>query len=127
MANEQNLKPCEYKLSREEAKKGGIASGKARRRQKTLREIGDMIGQLAMTSEKNKEAMRKAGLNDEDMINDVEMMYRLNLKAKTGDPRAIELMAKLRGQLKEQVQAEVAEVKPLIDLTKRPKNGDTEA
>lgn len=37
MANEQNLKPSEYKLSREEAKRGGIASGEARRRKRDLR------------------------------------------------------------------------------------------
>ena len=37
MANEQNLRPCEYKLSREEAKKGGIASGKARREKADLK------------------------------------------------------------------------------------------
>ena len=35
MPNEQNLKPSEYKLSQDEAKKGGIASGKARREKKT--------------------------------------------------------------------------------------------
>ena len=34
--NEQNLRPGEYKLSQEEAKRGGIASGKARRERKTL-------------------------------------------------------------------------------------------
>ena len=38
MANEQNLKPCEYKFTQEEAKKGGIASGESRRRKKLLRE-----------------------------------------------------------------------------------------
>ena len=32
IANEQNLKPSEYKLSQEEAKKGGINSGKTRRK-----------------------------------------------------------------------------------------------
>ena len=37
MANEQNLKPGEYKLSKEEAKKGGIASGKARREKASLK------------------------------------------------------------------------------------------
>lgn len=36
MANEENLRPCEYKLSQEEAKKGGIASGKARREKRTM-------------------------------------------------------------------------------------------
>ena len=36
MANEQNLRPGEYKLSQEEAKRGGIASGKARREKATM-------------------------------------------------------------------------------------------
>lgn len=37
--NEQNLRPSEYKLSQEEAKKGGIASGKARREKADLRKM----------------------------------------------------------------------------------------
>lgn len=37
MANEQNLRPSEYKLSREEAKKGGIKSGQTRRERRDLR------------------------------------------------------------------------------------------
>lgn len=123
MANEQNLRPGEYKLSVEEAKKGGINSGKARRKRKTLAQIGDMIGSLDIKSEKNRAILRDAGITDEDMINDVGMMFRLNLKAQQGDTRAIELLSKLRGQFKEQIAAEVAEVKPLVDLTKRKKNG----
>lgn len=43
MANEQNLRPCEYKFSQEEQKRGGIASGKARREKKTIREITNLI------------------------------------------------------------------------------------
>ena len=39
MANEQNLRPGEYKLSQEEAKRGGIASGKARREKADLRRM----------------------------------------------------------------------------------------
>lgn len=39
MANEKNLKPGEYKLSQEEAKRGGIASGKARREKADLRKM----------------------------------------------------------------------------------------
>lgn len=124
MANEQNLRPCEYKLSKEEAKKGGINSGKARRRKKSLKELGDMIGSLKVKSEKNKAIMREAGIEDEDMIRDTAMLFMLEAKAEKGDTNAIALIAKIRGQLKEQVQAEVAEVKPLVDLTKRPKNGN---
>lgn len=38
MANEQNLRPAEYKLTLEEQKKGGKRSGEVRRARKTLRE-----------------------------------------------------------------------------------------
>lgn len=43
MANEHNLRPCEYKLSQDEAKKGGIASGEARRRKRDLRQALEML------------------------------------------------------------------------------------
>lgn len=43
MANEQNLRPGEYKLTLEEQKKGGIASGKARREKKTLKQTLEMF------------------------------------------------------------------------------------
>ena len=122
MANEQNLRPCEYKLSQEEAKKGGINSGKARRAKKTLREIGDMLGGLDIKSEKNKQILRDAGVCDEDMIEDVAMMFQLKTKASKGDTKAIELLAKIRGQLAVEVKAEVQEFKPLIDLTERKNN-----
>lgn len=129
MANEQNLIPLNERTKSEQRKiaiQGGIASGVARRQKKTLKQIGDMIGALDIKSEKNREIMRQAGINDDDMINDVGMMFRLNLKAQNGDTKAIELLSKLRGQLKEQISAEVAvaDVTPLVDLTKRIKNGE---
>lgn len=128
MANEQNLKPIQTESeAREKGRAGGIKSGEVRRQRKTLAQIGDMIGNLDIKSEKNRAILRDAGIDDEDMINDVGMLFRLNLKAQQGDTRAIELLAKLRGQFKEQIQAEVAEVKPLVDLTKRRKNGSSES
>ena len=48
MANEQNLKPGEYKLTLEEQKKGGIASGESRRQKKTMREtLEQMLNEVA--------------------------------------------------------------------------------
>ena len=47
--NDGNLKPCEYHLSQEEAKKGGIASGAARRRKRDMREWAEVLGQTLMT------------------------------------------------------------------------------
>ena len=39
MANEQNLRPCEYKFTQEDAKKGQMASAKARRERATMRQV----------------------------------------------------------------------------------------
>ena len=38
MANEQNLRPCEYKFTQEDVKKGQENSAKARRKRKALKE-----------------------------------------------------------------------------------------
>ncbi len=54
MANEQNLRPGEYKLSLEEAKKGGINSGKARRQKATMRETLKMMLEDIPLDEDNK-------------------------------------------------------------------------
>lgn len=124
MANPDTLVPQAHKLTVEEQSKGGKKSVEVRRQRKTLAQIGDMIGGLNIKSEKNRAILRDAGINDDDMINDVGMMFRLNLKAQNGDTKAIELLSKLRGQLKEQISAEVADVTPLVDLTKRIKNGE---
>ena len=115
MANEENLVPVRSEEeAREKGRKGGIASGKVRRQRKTLAQIGDMIGGLDIKSPKNRAILKQAGIEDEDMINDVGMMFRLNLKAQAGDPKAIELLSKLRGQFKEQVETTVLEPpKPL--------------
>ena len=43
MANEQNLRPGEYKLSVEQAKKGGKASAKARAAKRDLRQALEML------------------------------------------------------------------------------------
>lgn len=55
--NEQNLKPGEYKLSREEAKKGGVASGKARRKKKDLRTALEILLDNKYTDPKSGKKM----------------------------------------------------------------------
>lgn len=125
MANEQNLVPQAHVLTVEEQSKGGIASGEARRKQRTLKEIGDMIGKLPMKSQKNIELLKKAGLEDEDMIRDVGMMFRLAVNAENGDPRSIELLAKLRKQLTEQVEQTNIELpKPRLAKDRNEKNNE---
>ena len=65
MANEQNLKPGEYKLSQEEAKKGGINSGKSRREAKKRGEVWREIMSLKITDEEKLAKAREMGVEDE--------------------------------------------------------------
>lgn len=119
---EYNFKNLTAEEQRKIASQGGKKSGEARRQRKTLREIGDMLGGLNIKSEERKQTLRDAGVCDDDMIEDVAMMFQLKTKASKGDTKAIELLAKIRGQLAVEVKAEVQEFKPLIDLTERKKN-----
>ena len=65
MANEQNLKPGEYKLSLEEQKKGGINSGKSRREAKKRGEVWREIMSLKITDEEKLAKARAMGVEDE--------------------------------------------------------------
>lgn len=62
MANEQNLRPSEYKLSQEEAKKGGINSGKVRRAKKQRGDILREIVNTEITNEKMLNNLRALGI-----------------------------------------------------------------
>lgn len=62
MANEQNLRPGEYKLSQEEAKKGGINSGKSRREKADLRKVIQTWLESQATTDKNGNPLSGAEL-----------------------------------------------------------------
>ncbi len=118
MANEQNLRPINStKLARELGRKGGLAKSKAIKRKKTFRELAEMVGNLKVTNERMKIALREAGIEDEDMTNDVAMFFGLQVRAQKGDPSAAKLLAELRGLYSTRVEVEPVQPKPLIDLT----------
>lgn len=87
MANEQNLRPSEYKLSQEEAKKGGIASGEARRRKRDLRRAMEALLEKDL----------KAG-NGEMLTGAEAMALKQFEKALKGDTRAFEAVRDTAGQ-----------------------------
>lgn len=87
MANEQNLKPCEYKLSQEEAKRGGIASGEARRKKRDLKLA---IQVLLETDIKGKNGEIKSGAE--------AIAIAQFQKALKGDTRAFEVLRDTSGQ-----------------------------
>lgn len=84
---EDNLRPCEYKLSQEEAKRGGIASGEARRRKKNIR--------LAMEALLEKNYKGKDGI---ELSGAEAIALKQMEKALKGDTKAFEVVRDTSGQ-----------------------------
>ena len=84
---EDNLKPCEYKLSQEEAKRGGIKSGEARRKKRDLKLA---IQVLLETDIKGKNGEVKSGAE--------AIAIAQFQKALKGDTRAFEVIRDTSGQ-----------------------------
>lgn len=125
MANEQNLVPFTSDQSRDEAvangRKGGVASGIARRQKRTLRELAEIIGSMPTKNPKTIAIMEKAGFEPEEMTNDMATMLAMQLKSQAGDVSAAKLLAEMRGQYSTRVEVEPVQPKPLIDLTESKK------
>jgi len=120
MANEQNLIPNEARTPEERranARKAGKASGIARAKKKTLRELAEIIGSMPVKNPKTIAIMQKAGFKDKEMTNDMATMLAMQLKSQAGDARAAKLLAEIRGQYSTRVEVEPVQPKPLIDLT----------
>lgn len=86
MANEQNLRPGEHIPTREEAKRGGIASGESRRRKKLLRECLQELMQMEYNTAQGK----KLG---SEMLSAMLMK-----KAMSGDIKAFEVLRDTAGE-----------------------------
>ena len=93
MANEQNLRPSEYKLSQEEAKKGGINSGKARREKRDRHKRIQELFALAIKDPKLKQNLLNMGIDvtdaDLETAADARVMVEL---LKRGDYKAWQAM-----------------------------------
>lgn len=96
MANE-NLIPFNERTEEEQRKiqrKGGIASGKARREKADLKKKVNQILEMDVFSPQLKEALEEKGLS---ATNQTAIATVLLQKALKGDIRAIELLAKMNG------------------------------
>lgn len=93
MANEQNLRPSEYKLSQDEAKKGGINSGKARREKRDRHKRIQELFALAVKDPKLKANLEKMGIDvtDADLETAADARVMVELLRK-GDYKAWQAM-----------------------------------
>ena len=97
MAGADNLIPNEQRTPEERrrnARKAGIASGKARREKADLKKKVNQILEMDVFNPQLKEALEEKGLN---ATNQTAIATVLLQKALKGDIRAIELLAKMNG------------------------------
>ena len=120
--NEQTLRPGEYKLSQEEAKRGGIASGKARRERKTLADTLRVV---------LEEKANDAGLTRRE-ANVAKVVKRLYDE---GDIRDLKILADVLGESEQTINLkgvapivakdaeDAAKIQGLLDSVAARKNG----
>lgn len=93
MATIQNLIPGNtpdgHKLTLEEQKAGGRASAKARKRQKTLKEMCELFASLKPNDPRIIEQMKKEGLADEDITRGALIARNIVIGAGNQDHRAV--------------------------------------
>lgn len=93
-----NLKPVRTEdEAKELGRRGGIASGKARRAKKTMREWAEIIGSIETPVTQPDGTMIEDGDLDADIV---MAQYR---KAHKGDTKAAAFLAKLKGVLEDKV------------------------
>lgn len=104
MANEHNLMPIEEVNSRrsreehrEDSRKGGIASGAARRRKRSLRDAADLFLSLPVSDTKTYNKMIFAGIEPDDIDYQMAVVVGITAKAAAGDSKAAKVLFDLLG------------------------------
>lgn len=88
MANEQNLIPFttgSREEAREAGRKGGIASGKARRARRAMRDTLDLLLRTDVGSKEIRESMSEMGIDEEDQNYQMLLMMSVFKGAVKGD------------------------------------------
>lgn len=101
MPNEKNLIPMDQRSQREArelGRSGGIASGASRRRKKSLREAADLYLSLSPTDKRSWNRIASAGVDPEDIDNQMAMIIGLTERAILGDAKAAKVIIDLLGE-----------------------------
>lgn len=100
MANEKNLVPFDERTEseqREIASAGGKASGKARRRKKSLKQKMQLLLSLP-AADNDQSELATMGVDPEDMDNEMVLVKALFIAAAAGDTRAFDRIQDVLGK-----------------------------
>ena len=126
MANERNLVPNSARTPserRENASKAGIASGKARRRKKSLKQKMQLLLSLPPTDTDRTE-LTIMGIDPDDMDNEMVLVKALFIAAAAGDTRAFDRIQDVLGR--SVAREELALKKQEAKKRNTPSNGKLE-
>ena len=131
MANEKNLIPLTER-GKEDAKRirqmGQAAQTASRRRKRSLKEAADLFLSMPVTDTRTFNKMAKAGIDPDDIDNQMAMIIGLTMAATAGDAKAAKVIVDLLG---EDAHSEEASVHPLVSdlvtaVKKRQEDGHAE-
>jgi hypothetical protein len=98
--NEQNIIPNSERTPeerREIARAGGIASGAARRRKRSLKQAADLYLSLPVTDRRVWNKIARDGVDPEDIDNQMAVIVGLTEAAVQGDARCAKVLIDLLG------------------------------
>ena len=79
-------------------RKGGIKSGEARRRKKTMREALELLMYKTELNEQTKKMLKAEGVNEEDFNHQMVITRSLIAKAESGDVQAYNAICAMIGE-----------------------------
>lgn len=100
MANEKNLIPLDKRTKSEQREiqsSGGIASGAARRRKRSLKEAADLYLSLPVTDRRVWNKISRDGVDSGDIDNQMAIIAGLSKAAAMGDSKAAKVLFDLLG------------------------------
>lgn len=95
--NDGNLKRPSSDEARELGRRGGVASGIARRRRKALREAADVYISLPVQDKRSLNSLLRAGVDEDDADTQMLIISSLVQRAIDGNVRAAKLIFDLVG------------------------------
>ena len=97
MANEQNLRPGEYKLTQEEAKKGGKKSGEVRSMNAAMRKRLEQITKMTLREGKADKIKNLAAAKGANLTVSDALLVKLVTMALSGNIKAMGKLMELLG------------------------------
>lgn len=88
--------------AQENGRKGGVASGAARRRKRSLKEAADLFLSLPVTDTKTYNKMVRAGVKPEDIDYQMAVVIGMTTKAIKGDAKAAKVLIEMLGGTREE-------------------------